>query len=39
MNLPADFIAYTRHLLGEEEYDKLYTALQQETPVSIRFNP
>lgn len=38
MNLPASFIDYTRSLLGDEEYDKLAAALQQETPVSIRLN-
>lgn len=38
MNLPASFIDYTRSLLGDEEYDKLAAALQQEPPVSIRLN-
>lgn len=38
MNLPASFIDYTRSLLGEEEYEKLAIALQQEPPVSIRLN-
>lgn len=38
MNLPASFIDYTRSLLGDEEYDKLADALQQEPPVSIRLN-
>ena len=38
MNLPASFIDYTRSLLGDEEYDKLAAALQQESPVSIRLN-
>ena len=38
MNLPASFIDYTRSLLGDEEYSKLADALQQEPPVSIRFN-
>lgn len=38
MNLPASFIDYTRSLLGDEEYDKLAVALQQEPPVSIRLN-
>lgn len=30
MNLPASFIDYTRALLGNEEYEKLAAALQQE---------
>ena len=34
MELPASFIDYTRALLGDEEYDKLAVALQQEPPVS-----
>ena len=39
MNLPAPFIEYTRALLGDEEYEKLAAALEQEPPVSIRLNP
>lgn len=38
MELPASFVDYTHSLLGEEEYEKLAVALQQEPPVSIRFN-
>ena len=38
MNLPASFIDYTRALLGNEEYEELAVALQQEPPVSIRLN-
>lgn len=38
MNLPASFIESTRALLGNEEYEKLANALQQEPPVSIRLN-
>lgn len=38
MNLPASFITYTRALIGDEEYEQLATALQQEPPVSIRLN-
>ena len=30
MNLPASFIDYTRALLGNEEYEELAVALQQE---------
>ena len=35
MELPASFVDYTRSLLGEEEYEKLAVALQQEPPVSM----
>ncbi len=38
MNLPIDFTAYTRKLLGEEAYVRLEKALSQEAPVSIRVN-
>lgn len=38
MNLPASFTDSARALLGDEEYEKLYAALQQEPPVSIRLN-
>lgn len=38
MNLPASFTDSTRALLGDEEYQKLVIALQQESPVSIRLN-
>lgn len=38
MNLSASFADATRALLGDEEYEKLYAALQQEPPVSIRLN-
>ena len=38
MNLPASFTDYTRALLGNEEYEKLFAALEQEPPVSIRLN-
>ena len=39
MNLPTPFTEYTRALLGNEEYEKLSAALEQEPPVSIRLNP
>lgn len=38
MNLPASFIESTRTLLGNDEYEKLASALRQEPPVSIRLN-
>lgn len=39
MNLPVDFEAQTRSLLGNEEYEMLVAALEKESPVSIRLNP
>lgn len=39
MNLPQSFIERTRHLLGEEQYQRFEEALQAEVPVSIRSNP
>lgn len=38
MNLPASFIDFARALLGDDEYENLHAALQQESPVSIRMN-
>lgn len=38
MNLPASFVESTRSLLGDEEYNKLFVALQEDPPVSIRLN-
>ncbi|MEG1005580.1 MAG: rRNA cytosine-C5-methyltransferase [Bacteroides sp.] len=38
MNLPAPFALSSRALLGDEEYEKLAIALQQESPVSVRLN-
>lgn len=38
MNLPTNFTIYTRTLLGEEGYDGLLGALEQDSPVSIRLN-
>ena len=40
MNLPSDFITYTRQLMGNELYSRLEEGLDsQESPVSIRLNP
>lgn len=40
MNLPSDFITYTRQLMGDELYSRLEEGLDsQESPVSIRLNP
>jgi len=38
MTLPADFISRTQALLGDE-YSRFETALQDESPVSVRLNP
>lgn len=38
MNLPSAFIDSFRALTGDEEYEKLDAALQQDPPVSIRIN-
>lgn len=38
MNLPTAFIDYTRSLLGNEKFEKLAHALEQEQPISIRLN-
>ena len=38
MNLPTSFIESTRALLGNEEYEQLAEALQQEPPTSVRLN-
>lgn len=39
MILPTDFIAQTRALLGEEEFQRLSLALDEAPPVSVRLNP
>lgn len=38
MNLPADFVARTRRLMGDADFAALSDALEKETPVSIRLN-
>ncbi|WP_321334857.1 rRNA cytosine-C5-methyltransferase [uncultured Bacteroides sp.] len=38
MNLPTDFVTYTHGLFGDEEYNKLAEALQEDSPISIRLN-
>ena len=38
MKLPISFIESTRALMGDEEYQKLSVALEQEPPVSVRLN-
>lgn len=39
MILPQEFTTYTRALMGDELYEKLHAALDQELPVSLRLNP
>lgn len=39
MNLPKDFIEYTRRLMGEELYAAFEKGMQEKAPVSIRLNP
>ena len=39
MDLPIDFVQYTRQLMGEELYTRLLEGLSEEAPVSIRVNP
>lgn len=39
MNLPADFIAYTRRLMGGERFSAVASALADKPTVSIRLNP
>ena len=38
MELPVDFVGYTRNLLGAEAYGKLESALQLDAVTSIRLN-
>ena len=38
MRLPREFIERTSTLLGKDEYEKLETALEQDSPTSIRLN-
>ena len=37
--LPAEFTAYTRLLMGEERFGRYLQSFEEETPVSIRLNP
>lgn len=39
INLPEDFIDYTRRLIGEERWAKYLASFDEEPPVSIRINP
>ena len=37
--LPAEFTAYTRQLMGEKRFERYLHSFEEETPVSIRLNP
>ncbi|MBR4920063.1 MAG: hypothetical protein IKZ62_01940 [Prevotella sp.] len=37
--LPAEFISYTRQLMGEERFKRYLQSFEEEAPVSIRLNP
>ena len=39
MQLPEDFINYTRPLMGDERFDAYLRSFTEEVPVSIRLNP
>ena len=39
VQLPADFVAETRRIMGEERYNRFVGAFDNEAPVSIRVNP
>ena len=39
MQLPEDFITYTRQLFGEERWQRYLKAFEVDAPVSVRLNP
>lgn len=39
VNLPAAFVAETRRTMGEERFNRLIGAFDEEAPVSVRLNP
>lgn len=39
MQIPEAFIQYTREMMGDERWRTLSSALEEESPVSIRINP
>ena len=39
VNLPADFVAETRRLMGDERFSRFLGAFDEEAPTSIRVNP
>ena len=38
-NLPADFTASTRQLMGNERFERYLQSFEEPAPVSIRLNP
>ena len=39
VNLPAEFIAETRRIMGDERFNRYLGAFDEEAPVSVRVNP
>ena len=39
VNLPADFVAETRRIMGEERFNRFVGAFDEEAPTSVRVNP
>ena len=39
VQLPADFVAETRRIMGDERYNRFVGAFDEEAPTSIRVNP
>ena len=39
VSLPADFVAETRRIMGDERFNRFLGAFDEEAPVSIRVNP
>ena len=39
MQLPEEFVAYTRQIMGEERFQQYLKSFDEEVPVSIRLNP
>ena len=38
VSLPADFVAETRRIMGEERFNRFVGAFEEEAPTSIRVN-
>ena len=38
VNLPADFVAETRRIMGDERFNRFLGAFEEEAPVSVRVN-
>ena len=39
VNLPADFVAETRRIMGDERFNRYLGAFDEEAPTSVRVNP